>query len=366
MKIMIFANDTLYTYTTRNEMIERFVADGHEVVVVAQPLLLQEELQKLGCRLIEIKVDRRGTNPLSDLKLLMNFKNILLKEKPDVALTFNIKQNVYAGLACRITKTRYMPNITGLGTPLEHPGLMQKISTRLYKAGVVGADCVFFQNSENQNFFESRNMLRKGARTRLLPGSGVSLKMHKAMPYPEDNTQINFLFVARMMKDKGADLYLDAAQNICEKHKNVVFHICGRCDDSRYIGLLKTAEKKGYVAWHGEQKDLVPFYEMAHCVVLPSYHEGMSNVLLEAAAHCRPIITSDRAGCRETVNNEKSGFIISLEEKNSLETAVERFLAMSFEQRRDMGLAGRAKIEKEFDRQIVVNTYVEEIKRGEK
>lgn len=364
MKVLILANDTTYTYNLRNEIIERLAADGHEVVVASQPLLLQDELKALGCRLVNIETNRHGTNPLSDLALLRKLKGVLQAEKPDVVLSYNIKPNVYGGMACRMTKTHYLPNITGLGTAVEYPGLMQKLSTRLYKAGVAGADCVFFQNAENRQFFQQHHMLRKGARTRLLPGSGVSLKVHRAMPYPAEGEKIHFLFIARVMKEKGIDLYLAAAKRIYERHPDVMFHICGKCDDPKYVDLLKDAERGGYICYHGEQKDMVPFFEMAHCIVHPSYYpEGMSNVLLEAAAHCRPIIATDRAGCRETVDDGVSGFVIPIKDEDALTDALERFLAMTWEQRRDMGLAGRAKIEREFDRQIVVKAYVEEIAR---
>ncbi len=363
-KVIIMANDSTYTYNLRNEIIERLVADGYEVIVVCQLLLLQDELKALGCRLINIETNRHGTNPLSDLGLLLKFRKILMEEKPAVALTYNIKPNAYGGIACRMTKTPYLPNITGLGTAVEYPGIMQKISIKLYKAGVARADCIFFQNKENRQFFEEHNMLRKRCKTRLIPGSGVSLRMHKAMEYPEDGNKINFLFIARVMREKGIDLYLGAAKRIYEKHKNVMFHICGQCDDEKYIGLLKKAEKSGYIAYHGEQKDMVPFFKMAHCIVHPSYYpEGMSNVLLEAAAHCRPIIATDRAGCRETIDDNKSGFIIPIKSEDSLVEALEKFLSMTCEQRRDMGLAGRAKIEQEFDRQIIVKAYLEEIER---
>ena len=364
LKVMILANDTTYTYNLRNEIIERLVEDGHEVVIASQPLLLQDELKAMGARLVDIETNRHGTNPISDLSLLMKFRRVLQDERPDIALTYNIKPNAYGGIACRMTKTHYIPNITGLGTAVEYPGLMQKISTKLYKAGVAGADCIMFQNEENKQFFVDHHMMPKKARTRLLPGSGVSLKVHKAMDYPADNGVINFLFIARVMAEKGIDLYLGAAKRIYETHKNVMFHICGQCDDEKYKGLLKEAEKSGYITYHGEQKDMAPFFKMAHCIVHPSYYpEGMSNVLLEAAAHCRPIVATDRAGCRETVDDGKSGFVIPIKNEDALVNALEQFLAMTWEQKRDMGLVGRAKIEQEFDRQIVVRAYVEEIER---
>ena len=362
LKVLVLANDTTYAFNLRDELLERLVSDGNEVVVASQPLLYQEELKGMGCRLIDIETNRHGKNPLSDLGLLSKFKKILKAEKPDIVLTYNIKPNVYGGMACKSLKIRYIPNITGLGTAVEYPGMMQKITTRLYKSGVAGASCIMFQNDENQAFFAEHKMLKPGVRTRLLPGSGVNLNKHKAMPYPENTDTINFLFIARVLKEKGIDLYLNGAKRIYEKHKNVVFHICGLCDDESYLGLLKEAEKSGYIKYHGQQKDMIPFFEMAHCIVHPSYYpEGMSNVLLEAAAHCRPIIATDRSGCRETVDDKKSGFIVPIKDEDALVDALEAFLAMPYEQKREMGLAGRAKIEKEFDRQFVVGAYLEEI-----
>ena len=365
LKVLVLANDTTYAFNLRDELLERLVSDGNEVVVASQPLLYQDELKGMGCRLIDIETNRHGKNPLSDLGLLSKFKKLLKAEKPDMVLTYNIKPNVYGGMACKSLKIRYIPNITGLGTAVEYPGMMQKLTTRLYKSGVAGASCIMFQNDENQSFFADHKMLKQGVRTRLLPGSGVNLNKHKAMPYPENSDTINFLFIARVLKEKGIDLYLNSAKRIYEKHKNVVFHICGLCDDESYLGLLKEAEKSGYIRYHGQQKNMIPFFEMAHCIVHPSYYpEGMSNVLLEAAAHCRPIIATDRSGCRETVDDKKSGFIVPIKDEEALVNALESFLAMPYDQKRDMGLAGRAKIEKEFDRQFVVGAYLEEIERA--
>ena len=365
LKVLVLANDTTYAFNLRDELLERLVSDGNEVVVASQPLLYQDELKGMGCRLIDIETNRHGKNPLSDLELLSKFKKLLKAEKPDMVLTYNIKPNVYGGMACKSLKIRYIPNITGLGTAVEYPGMMQKLTTRLYKSGVAGASCIMFQNDENQAFFAEHKMLKQGVRTRLLPGSGVNLNKHKAMPYPENSDTINFLFIARVLKEKGIDLYLNSAKRIYEKHKNVVFHICGLCDDESYLGLLDEAEKSGYIKYHGQQKDMIPFFEMSHCIVHPSYYpEGMSNVLLEAAAHCRPIIATDRSGCRETVDDKKSGFIVPIKDEEALVNALEAFLAMPYDQKRDMGLAGRAKIEKEFDRQFVVGAYLEEIERA--
>ena len=227
--------------------------------------------------------------------------------------------------------------------------------------GVAGASCIFFQNSENQHFFETHKMMPRNAKIRLLPGSGVDLESHPAFPYPEGET-VHFQFTSRILKEKGIDLYLAAAKRIHAEYPNTVFHICGGCDDPAYEEILKQAQEAGDVVYHGQQKDMIPFLKQASCIVHPSYYpEGMSNVLLEGAASARPIIATDRAGCRETVEDGVTGFLIPIQDEEALVHALERFMQMTPEQRKAMGLAGRAKMEREFDRKIVVKAYLEEI-----
>lgn len=362
MHIMMIANDTTFIYNLRREVLQAFLAKGYRVTIVAQGLRFQEELEGMGCRIIPVQTGRHGTNPFADLALLGKYRSILRQEKPDLVLTNNIKPCAYGGMACRMTKTRYMPNITGLGTAVENPGKLQRLTIQLYKTGTWGAECIFFQNSENLRFFQEKGMLNPKARAVLLPGSGVNLEAHPVLPYPQEEEMVHFLFVARLLKEKGIDLYLEAAKTIHKKYPNTRFHICGGCDDAKYLDIVAQAEKDGGVEYHGEQKNMLPFFEMAHCLVHPSYYpEGMSNVLLEAAASGRPAIATDRAGCRETVDHGVSGFVIPVQNQQALNKVLEAFMEMSAAERRDMGLAGRAKVEKEFDRKIVVAKYMEQI-----
>jgi len=360
---MMMVNDTTFTYNLRKEILRKLIHDGHKVTVMCQVLSYKEELEAMGCSIVDVKTGRRGTNPFADLQLFRQYFSQLRKLRPDIILSNNIKPNIYGGLACRMLGIRYMPNITGLGTAVEFPGKLQMLTTRLYKWGIAGAECVFFQNSENEQFFRERNMLSRKSRTVLLPGSGVNLDIHQAKPYPTDET-IHFLFIARLMKEKGIDLYLAAAKAIHEKYPATLFHICGGCDDEKYLSIVRQAEKDGYIRYHGEQKDMPRFYEMAHCIVHPSYYpEGMSNVLLEAAASARPIIATDRSGCRETVDDSKTGYIIPVKNEPALIEAIEKFMNLSWEEKRKMGLAGRKKMEKEFDREIVVKLVVDEVNK---
>lgn len=357
--ILMITNDTTFAYNLRREILQRFIAEGYRATLVAEVLAFREELESMGCRVIDIPTGRHGTSILQDVRLFFRYLKILRRERPDAVLTNNIKPNVYAGLACRLLGIRYIPNITGLGTPVENPGKLQKLTVFLYKLGVADASAVLFQNSENMQFFRDRRMLSAKTRQILLPGSGVNLESHPALPYPKGE-QIHFLFVARVMREKGIDLYLAAAKKIRERHPNTVFHICGGCDDKKYVEILKAAEDAGTVVYHGQQNNMTPFFENAHCLVHPSYYpEGMSNVLLEAAASARPIIATDRSGCRETVDAGVSGYVIPVKDEAALIAALENFLSLTWEQRQNMGLAGRRKMEKDFNRQIIVQRYME-------
>lgn len=359
MKITLIANDTTFIYNLRREVLAKLVEEGHQVTVLCQFRSHQEALEQIGCRLYDIPIGRRNTNPWADLKLLYHFFQMLRKINPDVVFTNNIKPNVYAGIACRVLGIQYIPNITGLGTPVENPGKLQFLATRLYKYGVAGADTIFFQNDENMRFFEQHHMMPKNSHVCLLPGSGVNLHAYPELPYSPGDV-VHFLFVARLLKEKGIELYLSAAKRVAQNYPNVMFHICGGCDDPKYYERVKEAENAGYLQYHGEQKDMRPYFQMAHCVVHPSYYpEGMSNVLLEAAASGRPVIATDRSGCRETVDAGKSGYLIPIKDEEALVAALEDFLGLTWEEREALGHAGRIKMEHEFDRQMVVQKYMD-------
>ena len=360
-KVIILANDTTYVYNLRLAIIKELLKQGYDVCVVAQTLKFKEELEAVGCHLVDVNFGRHGTNPFSDLKLMNTYKKIFKDIEPDYILSYNIKPNVYGGMACRKMNVKFMPNITGLGTALEYPGMMQKITIMLNKIGLKKANVVFFQNQENMDFFKAHKILSKNTKMVLLPGSGVDLGRHQLLEYP-DNKVIKFLYIARIMQDKGIDIYLETAKTIREKYPNTEFHICGYCDDDKYKQILDDYQNKEIIIYHGEQKDMIPFFEEAHCIVHPSYYpEGMSNVLLEAAAHGRPIICTDRSGCRETVEDGKTGFIVPIKNTDEVIKSVEKIIEMSNKERKQMGLNGRKKIEKEFDRSIVVKKYMDEI-----
>ena len=356
-KIVMIINDTTYAYNLRGAIIEQLIQEGYQVVVVGKLLEHQDKLKEIGAKLIGVNTGRHGKNPFADLHLFLQYRKILKEEKPDVVLTYNIKPNVYGGLACKNLKIPYIPNVTGLGTPVEIPGPLQKLTIQLYKVGVSGAECVFFQNEDNRKFFQLHHMLKAATKTKVLPGSGVDLRTFQLLPWHEE--KLHFLFVARVMKEKGIDLFLAAAHRFASP--NVIFDICGPCDDIRYLKILKN---DAAVVYHGAQKNLIPFYEKCSCFLYPSYYpEGMSNVLLEAAASGRPVIAADRPGCRETLEDGVTAFLVPVNDKKAVLKVTEQIINMSVEQRQQMGMLGRKRIQEKFDRKIVVKTYIEEIKK---
>lgn len=357
-KVLFLVNHDVVIYNFRLELVERLLADGHQVVISSPYGERIEALKELGCEYHDIELSRHGMNPLQELKLLAAYIRLIRRVKPDMVFTYTIKPNIYGGMACALLGVPYVANITGLGTAVENPGLTQKLTVLLYKLAFTRIRRVFFQNEENRAFFVDRRIAVK--KHGMLPGSGVNLQRFVPLPYPADDT-VEFLFIARIMKEKGIDQYLEAAEYITKKHPNTKFHICGFCE-AEYEGRLEECQKAGTVTYHGMVKNVREYIARTHCTVHPTYYpEGLSNVLLESSACARPIITTDRSGCREVIDAGVNGFVVRQQDSGDLIEKIEQFLSLSWEERRAMGLAGRAKVEREFDRQIVVEKYMAEL-----
>nr|WP_321293147.1 glycosyltransferase family 4 protein [uncultured Trichococcus sp.] len=357
-KVLILVNHDVVIYNFRKELVERLLEDGYEVIISSPYGERIDDLVQMGCQYIEATISRHGTNILEELKLLAHYRKIIKDVKPDVVLSYTIKPNIYGGMACRSLNVPYIANITGLGTAVENAGMMQKISIGLYKVAFKKINCVFFQNTENMQFFIDNNIAI--GKHRLVPGSGVNLEQFQPLSYPNDNT-IEFVFISRIMKEKGIDQYLEAAQVIRGKYPNTRFHICGFCEQ-KYEGKLNELQSKGTIIYHGMVRDIRQIMRKTHCTIHPTYYpEGISNVLLESSACARPLITTNRSGCREVVDTGINGYIIEQKNSQDLIEKIEDFINLDNTNRKQMGLAGRRKVEVEFDRQIVVSAYLEEI-----
>ncbi|MGH2116476.1 glycosyltransferase family 4 protein [Aerococcus sp. L_32] len=357
-KILFLVNHEIVIYNFRKEIVERFIKEGFEVIISSPSGDKIDELVKMGCIHEEIQMDRHGVNILENYKLYNSYVSLFKKIKPDIILGFTIKPNIFGSLAARKLKIPFVANITGLGSAVENPGIMQKITVLLYKSAFTNIQTVFFQNEANRQFFVDKNIAIQ--KHKMLPGSGVNLKQFIPLDYPPKDT-IEFVFISRIMKEKGIDQYLEAAEFITKKYSNTKFHICGFCEE-KYEEILEKEQKKGNIVYHGMIKDVRQILKQTHCTVHPTYYpEGLSNVLLESAASERPIITTNRSGTKEVVDDGVNGYLIKHKNTKDLIEKIEKFIQLSYEEKINMGKFGRNKVKNQFDREIVIEAYLKEV-----
>lgn len=350
-RILILANKSGGLYSFRRELLEALAKKGDLYAAIPNDGWFQE-LQQAGCSILETPVDRRGINPVTDIKLLWRYIRMIRKMQPTRVITYTIKPNIYGGMACRLLGIPYAVNITGLGTTFQKEGWLKKLVILLYKTALKGADVVFFENQGNMRILNGLGIVRQ-EQCCLLNGAGVNLEKFSCTPYPMDEEPIRFLFIGRVMAEKGVNELFRAMERLISEGYRCKLDVLGYYEEN-YRETIESYTRQGWLEYHGFQSDVRPFIEKAHCFVLPSWHEGMANTNLECAAMGRPLITSNIHGCKEAVVEGVSGLLCQPKNPDSLYDAMKRFLAMSHAQRADMGKAGRDHMEAVFDKNIVV------------
>lgn len=352
-------------YCFRQEIINRFIEEGYQVVISCPDGPKLKLMKNMDCIFENISIDRRGTNPINDTRLLLAYIKLIKKYKPCVVAAFTIKPNIYGSIAAQICRVPYINNITGLGSGFENGGLIQKIVKNLYKVALKKSKMVFFQNQSNLEIVKKLNILNSDFK--LIPGSGVNTDRFEYLDYPEGGNGINgktvvFNYIGRVLHDKGIDDYIEAAKTIKKEYPNTEFNIIGFIEptENHYINELKDLECRGIVKYCGQQLDVRPYIKKSHAIIHPStYGEGMSNVLLESASSGRAIITTDNPGCYETVEDGVTGFVYHGGNVTELVKRIKQFLELSNDSRETMGKLGRKRMEDFFSREIVVNEYSE-------
>lgn len=348
----------------RREIIEALVEKGCKVILSCPEHHRLDYFRKMQNVIIEdVSIDRRGTNPVKDIKLIWDYYRMFRRQRPDVICAFTIKPNVYGSMAADMLGIPHINNITGIGSGYKNGGLVRRIVTLLYKVALRKSRMVFFQNKVNLQTALESGMVKRDARFRMIPGSGVNLEY---FPYKEkeSNDTIVFNYIGRVMKDKSVDDYLAAARSIREKYPQTLFNVIGFVEKSEehYKKELELLEKEGIVHYCGNVDDVRPLIYSSAAIIHPSsYGEGISNVLLETAACGRVCITTKVEGCRDCVDDSVTGFVYPAGNVEALCECIERFIHLSHTQRVEMGRAGRKKVEREFDRRKVVEAYLQEI-----
>lgn len=358
MRILILANNDVGLYQFRKELITELLK-SHQVTISLPDGDLVRPLEALGCRFIDTPVDRRGINPITDLKLIIRYIQILRTIKPELVITYTIKPNIYGGFVCRLSSTSYAVNVTGLGTTFQKKGLLRSTIVSMYRVALKKANVVFFENKGNQQILIEEKIVREN-QCCLLNGAGINLEHYVYAEYPTDSI-VRFLFMGRIMKEKGINELFSAMKRLRQEGLDCVLDVLGHYEED-YAEQIRQYEAEGWLFYHGYQKDVRPFIEKCHCFVLPSWHEGMANTNLECAAMGRPIITSRIHGCMEAVLEGESGLLCDPQNYDGLYETMKQFLSFERNKKRSMGITGRRHMEAAFDKDKVVKETLEALR----
>jgi glycosyltransferase involved in cell wall biosynthesis len=361
-KIAIVSNLSWNLYNFRLSLMFAMRDAGYEVIAIAPYDRYSQKIIDAGFEFHDIKMNAQGINPLEDLKTTYAFYKLFKKISPDVLCQYTIKPNIYGSFVASILKIRMINNIAGLGTLFIKESVVTKIAKLLYKVSQHKADRVFFQNRDDLAFFTSKGIV-KVEKCDVLPGSGVDIKRFKPH-YKEDSQNIKFLLIARIIWEKGIGEYVKAAREIKKTYPNVEFCLLGFLDVENPGAITKNEMnewvEEGVINYLGVSDNVDVVIQSADCVVLPSYYrEGTPKALLESGSSGKPIITTDSVGCRDVVDHGENGYICEPRSWEDLKLKIEMFLALSHEERLEMGRKSREKIEKEFDEKIVINKYLD-------
>jgi glycosyltransferase involved in cell wall biosynthesis len=363
MRILLTVNLAWNILNFRMGIVRALVQAGHDVSVLAPGD--GAALEAGGVRHIPLEMDAKGLNPLSGLAMAARMTRHFREERPDVILSWTIKNNIFGAMAAQRIGVPFIPNVSGLGTAFLSGGALQFVAQTLYRRAFRPLDTVFFQNSEDRDLFTDRNLVTP-AQAQLLPGSGIDLAHFSPAPIPD--TPPVFLMVARLLRDKGVAEFAQAARSVRARHADATFSLLGALDaDNRSAipeALLRAWEAEGIIRYLGTAPDVRPHIAAAHCVVLPSYREGAPRTLIEAAAMARPVIATDVPGCRAVVEDGVTGLLCEARNGNSLAEACMRFLELPAAARTAMARAGRARMESTYDETLVVQAYLAAIDRA--
>ncbi len=366
MKIVFSSNVAWSIYLFRRSLLLDLQNEGHKIYTVAQNDTYVMKLQSLGFNFTPVTINNNSKNPFSDIKLVYKYLKIYRNIKPDIILHNAIKPNIYGTIAAGLLGIPTINNISGLGTLFIKKSLATTIAKILYKLSQSMATSVFFQNSHDRELFFANKLVGK-SKAKLIPGSGVNTqKFHPKLNIRHDNNVFEFLFIARLIKDKGLNEYLQAAEILKEKHKNkIIFSILGPFYQANETAItpeeLQIFQDKNIINYLGETDDVQNEIAHTNAVVLPSYREGLSKVLIEAAAMEKPIVTTNVPGCKDVVEDSYNGFLCEVRNAKDLADKMEKMFLLNKDDLAKMGKNARQKVLDVFDERIIIDIYKREI-----
>ncbi len=359
-RIAIVANATWNIYNFRLNILDKFLAEGFDVCVVApvdKYIFYKEDFPEV--RHFSIKnLDRDGTNPVREIILIREFIKIYRKIKPDIVLHYTVKPNIYGGIAAGYLNIPSIGVVTGLGYAFLHKGLIQTVTKILYKFSSRFQSKVIFENTEDRELFIKKNILseEKGIS---IKGCGVDIEYFSPLKKKTNSDKTIFTFIGRLLYDKGVMEFVEAAKIIKSKYKNSEFWLIGEIDkDNRAMVKeedLMSWVKNKTVIYHGFKENVKKYIAKSDCIVLPSYREAIARTITEGMSMEKPVIATDVAGCREAIEDGKNGFLVPVKTIKPLAEAMEKIINQSEEERLAMGKYGRNKCLNEFDDNLIAD-----------
>jgi glycosyltransferase involved in cell wall biosynthesis len=361
MRIAVIANSAWYLHNFRSALMSELRAAGHEPVAIAPADGYEARLRECGFEYLPLALRPAGTRPWQEVAALWRLRQLLRKGGFELAFTYTPKVNIYTGLARRGLRLRHVPNVSGLGAVFAGRSLLRPLVRSLYATAFRHADTVVFQNDDDRRMFVAQGLVDP-LRAQRVPGSGVDLSAFRPVALPARGDAPLFLFIGRVLRDKGILEFVEAARALRRSHPAASFQVLGSTQSDNPAAIPRETvnawEREGLLTYLGSTDDVRPFIAEADCVVLPSYREGVPRVLLESAAMGRPCITTDAPGCRDAVDDGVTGFVCPPRDATGLLEAMRRFVQAPQSLREQWGRAGRQKMEREFDERLVLRTYL--------
>lgn len=359
--VLLSANSFWNIVNFRGRLVEALVNARYSVHIAA-PGADVEWAHARGAEAHDIAIDRSGLNPITDAALCLEYWKLFRRTRPGYFLGFTAKPNIYGSLAARLAGVKSLPNVSGLGTAFMGNGPLSRFVALLYRLAFRHCPIVFFQNPDDRDLFAARKIIRPG-QARLLPGSGIDLVRFAAEPMPPDDGELRFLFIGRLLGDKGVREFVEAACQLRAERPRWRFQLLGDVDPGNRTGIgggeVRRWVDNGLIEHLGHAEDIRPVIASATAVVLPSYREGLPRSLLEGAAMARPLIATDVPGNRQLVEHGVNGLLCKVRDAQSLAEAMRQLGSMAPDRRAHMGQAGRALVEREYGVERVVGAYLD-------
>ncbi len=367
MRVAVVINTSWNIYNFRMGLIQGLRKEGMEITAIAPHDEYSDRIQQ-HITFHTVKMQQKGANPLSDLRLIFDLYCLYKSIKPDCILHYTIKPNIYGTFAAKLAGIPSINNVSGLGTVFLHNNYVSKIAVWLYRLAFRFPSTVFFQNNDDRQLFLDRKIVTP-RNTDVLPGSGINLSAYTPKELPPVKPFI-FLFASRLLYDKGVVEFAEAARIVRKKYPDTIFLLAGALDNNKKLGITRQILdrwiRENIIVYKGFVENIHDLIAQSHCIVLPSYREGVPRTLIEAAAMSRPCIASSVPGCTEVIVDEYNGFLCKQRDSSSLADKMEKMLLLSNNDLQKLGSNGRVLAEGKFNEQIIIEKYLQAIRKAVK